>query len=97
MSERIYEKPKLHRLDGRYHSAQGICETGAAQTCATGGGFGSQTTQNCTVGDYASTACTTGYRQGWRLCNSGQKAATACVNGPANKCATGGWVGQATL
>ncbi|MBP1721069.1 MAG: hypothetical protein H6Q50_581 [Deltaproteobacteria bacterium] len=98
MSERIYEKPKLHRLDGRYHSAQSTCGTGSAHNCAAGTGYGSQTTHTCLAGNYAST-CSTGSTPGnWEVCTNGPQASKGLCNSgasgnAASKCATGYLVG----
>ena len=94
MSDRIYEKPRLHRLVGRYQYAQGTCATGTAHNCGAGTGFGSQTMHTCLAGAWAST-CSTGATPGdWENCTNGAHASKGLCNSgaagnPAKTCATG--------
>ncbi|GEM_PF-1788664 len=89
MNKKIYEKPKLHRLGGRYNSALGSCTTGSDFLCASGQGYNSQSTVNCQAGTKADTACLSGNYPEWIVCGGGFKATTTCSKGNGDQCKAG--------
>jgi len=99
MSDKKYEKPRLHRLDRRYDYAHGgTCSSGTSRVCGAGTGYGSQATDTCLAGSWAST-CSTGSSAGnWTTCTSGPHADAGLCNGGSSgnagkKCSLGFTVG----